>query len=107
VHHSDHGVQYASQEYTGLLLEHRVRISMSRRGNPYDNARAESFMKTLKYEEVCRQEYRDMEEARASIKRFLERIYNKKRLPSALGYLRPAEFEQSLGSRAQVPETGA
>ena len=71
VHHSDHGVQYASQEYTGLLLEHRVRISMSRRGNPYDNARAESFMKTLKYEEVCRQEYRDMEEAAGFHQTFL------------------------------------
>jgi putative transposase len=107
VHHSDRGVQYASQEYTELLLEHRARISMSRRGNPYDNARAESFIKTLKYEEVYRQEYRDLGEARASIKRFLEKIYNKKRLHSALGYLPPAEFEQSLAPKVHVLETGA
>jgi putative transposase len=69
---------------------------MSRPGNPYDNARAESFFKTLKYEEVYRQEYRDVAEARASIQRFLEQVYNEKRLHSALGYLPPAEFEQSL-----------
>jgi putative transposase len=100
VHHSDRGVQYASREYTALLEEHGVRISMSRRGNPYDNALAESFMKTLKYEEVYRQEYRDLLEACASIPRFLEQVYNEKRLHSALGYLPPAEFEQSLAVRA-------
>jgi len=96
VHHSDRGVQYASRDYTALLLEHGIRISMSRRGNPYDNALAESFIKTLKYEEVYRQEYRDLTEARASIPRFLEHVYNQKRLHSALGYLPPAEFEKSL-----------
>jgi len=96
VHHSDRGVQYASRQYTALLEEHGVRISMSRRGNPYDNAIAESFMKTLKYEEVYRQEYRDVAEARASIPRFLEQVYNEKRLHSALGYLPPAEFERSV-----------
>ena len=90
VHHSDRGVQYASRDYTGLLVEHGVRISMSRRGNPYDNALAESFIKTLKYREVYRQEYRDLAEARASIRRFLEQVYNEKRLHSALGYLPPA-----------------
>ena len=95
-HHSDRGVQYASKEYTGLLKEHGVRISMSRSGNPYDNATCESFMKTLKYEEVYRQEYRDLAEARASIERFIEKIYNGKRLHSALGYLPPVEFERSL-----------
>jgi len=73
-----------------------MRISMSRRGNPYDNALAESFIKTLKYEEVYRQEYRDLAEARASIPRFLEQVYNQKRLHSALGYVPPAEFEKSL-----------
>ena len=96
VHHSDRGVQYASRDYTTLLIEHGIRISMSRRGNPYDNALAESFIKTLKYEEVYRQEYRDLREARASIPRFLEQVYNQKRLHSALGYLPPAEFEKSL-----------
>ena len=98
VHHSDRGVQYASRDYTAQLAEHGLRISMSRRGNPYDNALAESFMKTLKYEEVYRQEYRDLAEVRASIPRFLEQVYNQKRLHSALGYLPPAEFEQSLAS---------
>jgi putative transposase len=93
VHHSDRGVQYASQDYTGLLQQHNVEISMSRKGNPYDNAACESFMKTLKYEEVYRNEYRDFEEARASLSGFLERVYNQKRLHSALGYLPPAEFE--------------
>jgi putative transposase len=96
VHHSDRGVQYASRDYTALLLEHGVQISMSRRGNPYDNATCESFLKTLKYEEVYRQEYRDLPEARASIQRFLEKVYNEKRLHSALGYLPPAEFERSI-----------
>jgi transposase InsO family protein len=94
VHHSDRGVQYASLDYTALLKEHRVRISMSRRGNAYDNAQAESFMKTLKYEEVYLREYETMAEARTSISHFLEAVYNQKRLHSALGYLPPVEFEQ-------------
>jgi putative transposase len=93
MHHSDRGVQYASQNYTDLLKQHHVEISMSRKGNPYDNAACESFMKTLKYEEVYRNEYRDFEEANASLGEFLERVYNQKRLHSALGYLPPAEFE--------------
>ncbi|HEY0724435.1 MAG TPA: IS3 family transposase [Pyrinomonadaceae bacterium] len=96
VHHSDRGVQYASTDYTDLLRQHGIRISMSRKGNPYDNAKAESFIKTLKYEEVYRQEYRDLAEARVSIGHFLERTYNQKRLHSALGYQPPAEFEQGL-----------
>jgi putative transposase len=95
-HHSDRGVQYASNDYTALLQEHGARISMSRSGNPYDNATCESFMKTLKYEEVYRQEYRDLADARASIERFLEKVYNVKRLHSALGYRPPVEFERSL-----------
>jgi transposase InsO family protein len=96
VHHSDRGVQYASGDYTGLLQAHQITISMSRKGNPYDNAFCESFMKTLKYEEVHRQEYRDLADARASIEDFLERVYNQKRLHSALGYCAPAKFEQRL-----------
>jgi len=97
VHHSDRGVQYASQPYTEMLKQRQAQISMSRKGNPYDNAACESFMKTLKYEEVYRNEYRDFSEARASICEFLERVYNERRLHSALGYLPPAEFEQSRG----------
>jgi len=97
-HHSDRGVQYASNDYTTLLKQHDVQISMSRRGNPYDNAACESFMKTLKYEEVYRQEYRNLAEARASIERFLEKVYNGKRLHSALGYRPPIEFERLLPS---------
>jgi len=99
VHHSDRGIQYASADYTALLKNQHITISMSRKGNPYDNAACESFMKTLKYEEVYRQEYRDLAEARTSIRQFLERIYNQKRLHSALGYLPPAEFEASLAAR--------
>jgi transposase InsO family protein len=95
-HHSDRGVQYASHDYTSVLKDHGVTISMSRKGNPYDNAFCESFMKTLKYEEVHRQEYRDLADARASIERFIEKIYNGKRLHSALNYRPPIEFEQSL-----------
>jgi putative transposase len=98
VHHSDRGVQYACGDYTDLLKEHAITISMSRRGNPYDNAACESFMKTLKYEEVYRQDYRDIAEAGASIRHFLEKVYNEKRLHSALGYRPPAEFEQQLAA---------
>jgi transposase InsO family protein len=93
VHHSDRGCQYASNEYTDLLKAHGIDISMSRKANPWDNAACESFMKTLKYEEVLRNEYRGLAEARACIAEFLERVYNRKRLHSALGYLPPAEFE--------------
>lgn len=110
-HHSDRGVQYASNDYTGLLKDHGVRISMSRSGNPYDNATCESFMKTFKYEEVYRQDYRDLTEAHASIDQFIEKIYNGKRLHSALGYRPPIEFECALSlppssssSQSQVAE---
>ena len=96
VHHSDRGSQYASHDYTDLLKEHGITISMSRKGNPWDNAACESFMKTLKYEEVYRNEYRDLAEARASIREFLEKMYNQKRLHSALGYVPPVEFEANL-----------
>ena len=93
VHHSDRGSQYASNEYTDLLKANGIDISMSRKGNPWDNAACESFMKTLKYEEVLRNDYRDLADARASIAGFLDKVYNHKRLHSALGYLPPAEFE--------------
>jgi transposase InsO family protein len=93
VHHSDRGTQYASNPYKDLLEANQITISMSRKGNPWDNAACESFMKTLKYEEVYRNEYRDLGEARASISGFLETVYNRKRLHSALGYLSPADFE--------------
>ncbi len=96
VHHSDRGVQYAAHAYTDLLTAHGIQISMSRRANPYDNAQAESFMKTLKYEEVHINDYETLEEARASIGQFLETVYNQKRLHSALAYCPPAEFEAAL-----------
>jgi putative transposase len=105
VHHSDRGSQYASHEYTELLKANQIAISMSRKGNPWDNAACESFMKTLKYEEVYRNEYRDLVEAHASIGEFLDKVYNHKRLHSALGYLPPAEFEAQLA--AQDPEAAA
>jgi transposase InsO family protein len=106
VHHSDRGVQYASGDYTQVLRDHKIRISMSRRGNPYDNARAESFMKTLKCEEVYRSDYRDEREARSGIGHFLDKVYNQKRLHSALSYVAPAEFERSL-VKTKVAEASA
>jgi putative transposase len=102
VHHSDRGVQYACGDYTELLKQRGITISMSRKGNPYDNATCESFMKTLKYEEVYRQEYRDLTEALASIQQFIDKIYNQHRLHSALGYRPPEEFERDQCQRTQV-----
>jgi transposase InsO family protein len=94
VHHSDRGVQYASTDYVSLLVKHQIRVSMSRTGNPYDNAKAERFMRTLKHEEVFLSDYQTLTEARASIKHFINEVYNRKRLHSALGYLPPVEFER-------------
>lgn len=94
IHHSDRGSQYASIAYTMLLQQQGIAISMSRKGNPYDNAKAERFMFTLKYEEVYLSEYSNLASARKSISHFLETVYNEQRLHSALGYLPPAEFEQ-------------
>lgn len=100
VHHSERGVQYAAQAATDVLHAYGIRISMSRRGNPYDNARAESFMKTLKYEEVHVNEYETPEEAQSCIGHFLDVVYNQKRLHSALGYCPPAEFEAQFNQPA-------
>ena len=96
VHHSDRGVQYASNAYIGLLLEHGIQPSMSRAGNPYDNAKCESFMKTLKQEEIYTRRYRDRVDLEAHIGEFIERYYNRRRLHSALGYRTPEQFEYSL-----------
>jgi putative transposase len=106
VHHSDRGVQYCCQAYVEKLQTHGFGISMSRTGNPYDNAKAESFMKTLKSEEVYLQQYRDQEEARASIQRFIEGVYNRKRLHSSLGYLSPVSFEEQQRSRGLAEGSG-
>ena len=96
VHHSDRGSQYASHDYTDLLKARGCQISMSHKASPWENGGCESWMKTLKYEEVFRQEYRDLAEARASLQRFIEKVYNQQRLHSALGYRPPIEFERSL-----------
>jgi transposase InsO family protein len=96
VHHSDRGGQYASGDYTELLRAHGCRISMSHKASPWENGGCESWMKTLKYEEVYRQEYYDLAEARALIAEFIEKVYNRKRLHSALGYRPPVEYEQAL-----------
>jgi transposase InsO family protein len=101
VHHSDRGVQYASGDYTGLLEENGIAVSMSRKGNPWDNAACESFMKTLKCEEVYRTEYRNLVDARARIGEFLEKVYNEKRLHSALDYRSPVQFESTLVKPAE------
>jgi putative transposase len=96
VHHSDRGVQYACAEYAAVLEAHDIQPSMSRVGNPYDNAQAESFMKTLKQEEVDGRDYRDLNHAREAIAAFIEGVYNRQRLHSALAYRPPAEFEANL-----------
>jgi transposase InsO family protein len=94
VHHSDRGSQYASHDYTDLLKAHGCQISMSHKASPWENGGCESWMKTLKYEEVFRQDYRDLGEARSCLERFIEKVYNQQRLHSALGYRPPAEFEE-------------
>jgi len=106
IHHSDRGVQYACGDYTELLERHDIQPSMSRIGNPYDNAKAESFIKTLKHEEVDGRAYRDIDHARSSIGTFIDQVYNRQRLHSALAYRPPAQFEASLPPRwaaAQQP----
>src|ERR1700676_1048735 len=110
IHHSDRGVQYACGEYAAMLETHDIQPSMSRVGNPYDNAKAESFMKTLKHEEVDGRNYRDLKQAPAAIGAFIENVDNRQRLPSALAYRPPVEFEanlQQLAAAAQRPQAVA
>ena len=102
VHHSDRGSQYASGDYTDLLKTSGCQISMSHKASPWENGGCESWMKTLKSEEVYRQEYRDLSEARALIAQFIDEIYNQKRLHSALGYRPPVEFEQALAESSPL-----
>jgi putative transposase len=107
IHHTDRGVQYASSDYTEILEQREIQISMSRRGNPYDNARAERFMRTLKEEEVHGTDYHDLEEARSRIGEFLEQVYNRQRLHSALRYLTPEEFEQASQAKGSDGTDGS
>ena len=105
VHHSDRGVQYASHDYVEELLANGFRISMARKGNPYDNAAAESFIKTLKAEEVYLWEYRTMDDVQNRLPYFIEDVYNRKRLHSSLGYLPPVEFEEMFINAKSCPVT--
>jgi transposase InsO family protein len=102
VHHSDRGVQYASADYVALLLQHGMIPSMSRPANPYDNASCESFIKTLKREEIYANDYRDLDDLRDHIEEFIERYYNQQRLHSALGYQTPAEFETQARGKTEA-----
>jgi transposase InsO family protein len=107
VHHSDQGVQYASGEYVGELKAHGMVPSMSRPGNPYDNAFCESFMKTLKQEEIYCHQYRDFQELSENLEEFIENYYNRQRLHSALGYRTPEEFERDAGAATPCGTSGA
>jgi putative transposase len=102
VHHSDRGVQYASNDYIDLLEKHQMLPSMSRPGNPYDNAFCESFMKTLKREEIYASQYQDIEDLRANLEVFIEQYYNRQRLHSALEYCSPEQFEKQIELRSEI-----
>jgi len=101
IHHSDRGVQYACTEYTEILAAHDIQPSMSRVGNPYDKAKAESFMKTLKQEEINGSSYRNLRQARSAVGAFIETVYSQ-RLHSALAYRSPDEYEATLGRSSEV-----
>jgi putative transposase len=103
VHHSDRGIQYASSEYGNVLEQHRIVASMSRLGNPWDNAKCESFMKTLKQEEIHANIYRDLDHLRSNVGEFIEHYYNTQRLHSALSYQSPDGFEQSIAPASKLP----
>lgn len=103
IHHSDRGVQYASTAYIERLTEIGAQVSMSATGNPYDNAKAESFFKTLKYEEVYLNQYVTFADAEAQLSRFIDDVYNQKRLHSSLGYLPPVEYESAYTTTAEHP----
>lgn len=105
IHHSDQGVQYCSKEYIEILEEWKFQISMSRKGNPYDNAWAESFMKILKYEEIYLSEYETYEDVVNRLPHFIEESYNRKRIHSSIGYLTPEEFEVRFMKPKPAPET--
>ena len=107
VHHSDRGLQYASEEYVKVLENNRVIPSMSRPANPYDNASCESFMKTLKREEIYANKYDDLEHWRVNIEEFIEQYYNRLRLHSALGYRSPEEFEQQIDASGSAESRSA
>jgi transposase InsO family protein len=102
VHHSDRGIQYASADYVALLRQHGMIPSMSRPANPYDNASCESFIKTLKREEIYANEYRNLEHLREHIEEFIDSYYNQKRLHSALGYRTPEEFEAQMRGKSDA-----
>ena len=106
VHHSDQGVQYGCHEYMQKLRVHQMLPSMSRPANPYDNTTCESFLKTLKQEEICASQYRDFEDLRQRIEEFIDQYYNRSRLHSALGYCPPEDFEHRRAAQSGAPPAG-